>query len=160
MREQLQMDQAIQESFQTSMETKDHELTKQALHLVQKKQLLDEIVTDLKGVIKISRGIAQDKLKAVVKNIKREASATESWQHFTQTFEIAHPGFYQRLQKRFPELTENDLKLCALLRLGFDTKELAAILSITIDSAKKARVRLRKKLELSDEILTEFMREV
>lgn len=160
MQEQLQMDQAIQESFQSSMETKDHELTKQALHLVQKKQLLDEIIIDLKDVIKISRGIAQDKLKAVVKNIKREASATESWQHFTQTFEMAHPGFYQRLQQRFPELTENDLKLCALLRLGFDTKELAAILSITFESVKKARVRLRKKLELSDEVLTEFMREV
>lgn len=160
LKEQLRADQTTKEGFRTHLETKDHELTKQALHLVQKNQLLDEVTVDLKNIIKMTQGIAQDKIKTVVKNIKREASATEVWQNFTHTFEIAHPGFYQRLQQQFPELTEHELKLCALLRLGFDTNELAAILSVTFETVRKARIRLRKKLQLSDEVLTEFMREV
>jgi tetratricopeptide (TPR) repeat protein len=160
LKEQLQMDQAIQEGLETNLTTKDHELVKQALHLVQKNQLLDEITANLKDITKISRGIAQDKLKAVVKHIKKEAPITEVWQNFSHAFEVAHPGFYQRLQQKFPELTDYDLNLCALLHLGYDTKELATILNITPESVKKARMRLRKKLQLSDEVLTEYIRSI
>lgn len=160
LQEQLQLDQYEQQKVRDNLEDKDFELTKQALYLIQKTQFLEKVSNDLKGIAKASTETTREQLKGVIKNIKKETTATNEWQRFTQTFEIAHPGFYKRLQRKFSDLTEYDLKLCALLRLGFDSKELASILSIAPDSVKKARSRLRKKLNLTDEALAEFMREV
>ena len=70
-----------------------------------------------------------------------------------------HPGFYEKLCADFPNLTQSELRLCAFLKLNLNTKEIAAINNITINSAKVARSRLRKKLNISDinDNLVEFL---
>ena len=54
--------------------------------------------------------------------------------------------FINKLKKRYPKLTVYDLRLCTYLKANLSTKEIATILNITPDSAKKAKHRLRKKL--------------
>jgi DNA-binding CsgD family transcriptional regulator len=66
--------------------------------------------------------------------------------------------FYTRLKQNYPEISANDLKICALIKLNLSIKEMAAILNISPDSVKTARHRLRKKLQLStEENLTDFI---
>lgn len=160
LQQQLKEDQQTQSQLQLNLENKDFELTRQALYLLQKQQLLDKIGEEIKEIAKSGAKPIQDRLKGLVRMIRKESNTVEKWQNFTQTFEMAHPGFFHRLQQRFPELTDYDLKLSALLRLGFDSRELALILNITTDSVRKARTRLRKKLQLQEEGLGEFMRDL
>jgi DNA-binding CsgD family transcriptional regulator len=47
-------------------------------------------------------------------------------------------------------LTANDLRLCAYLRLNLSSKEIAPLLNISVRSEIK-RYRLRKKMELTHE---------
>ena len=62
-----------------------------------------------------------------------------------------HDGFFKDLKQAFPEVSNAELKLCALLRLNMNLKESAKILGIAVDSVKTARYRLRKKLGLKTE---------
>ena len=72
-----------------------------------------------------------------------------------------HKGFFEKLNKEYKNLTQNDLKLCAYLRINLNSKEIAKILNITPDSMKKSRHRLRKKLEINPEDdIVEFMNKV
>lgn len=161
LQEQLQRKEIEEKSLQeqlSTLEDKDFELTRQALHLVQKQQLLDTVEEEIKDITKLGDKTIQKRLKVLNKLIRKETSTKEEWQNFTQTFEIAHPSFFSRLQQHCPELTEKDLKLAALLRLGFDSNELALILNITSNSVRTARMRIRKKLELDEKSLSEFMR--
>ncbi|PWN06225.1 helix-turn-helix and ligand-binding sensor domain-containing protein [Rhodohalobacter mucosus] len=78
------------------------------------------------------------------------------------TFEIQmdelHQEFFQRLKDRFPDLSSNDLRLCAYLKLGFSSKEIAEFSNIKPSSVYINRSRLRKKLNLdADEDLTDFL---
>ena len=57
--------------------------------------------------------------------------------------------FRDKLKQNFPKLTAYDLRLCTYLKANLSTKEIAIVLNITPDSAKKAKHRLRKKLEMS-----------
>ncbi|EAY28526.1 tetratricopeptide repeat protein [Microscilla marina] len=157
LQEQLRADQAIQQQLKETLEHKNHELTKQTLYLVQKRQFLGELEHKIKLISQECNPTAQGKLKSLSKTIKKESAEHKEWEKFRQTFEIAHPKFYRNLKELFPELTPNEMKLCALLRLNFNTKELASILNITTESANKARFRLRKKLNLSDENLNEYL---
>ena len=56
--------------------------------------------------------------------------------------------FQDKLKQNFPKLTAYDLRLCSYLKANLSTKEIAIVLNITPDSAKKAKHRLRKKLNM------------
>ena len=68
--------------------------------------------------------------------------------HLLLELEQANNQFQRTLKKQFPELTSYDLRLCTYLKFNLSTKEIATLLNITPDSAKKAKHRLRKKLHL------------
>lgn len=76
-----------------------------------------------------------------------------------EQFGQLRPGFFSRLKKICPELTENDLRICLYVSIGMRAKEIAAHLSVTPDSVNTARYRLRKKLNLkSTDKLDDFLR--
>ena len=50
--------------------------------------------------------------------------------------------------KSFPELSVSDLRLCTFLRMGMNTKDIAAITKLSQGSIEVARSRLRKKLNI------------
>lgn len=80
------------------------------------------------------------------------------WKDFSYYFGQVHPSFYQNLQSRFPDLSLKEKRLCAFLRLGLSSKEIAAITFVETRSVESARNRLRKKLNLDvDENLTTFL---
>lgn len=68
--------------------------------------------------------------------------------HLLLELEFSNSGFQSRLKHRYPELTAYDLRLCTYLKSNLSTKEIATLFNITPDSVKKAKHRLRKKLEM------------
>lgn len=78
---------------------------------------------------------------------------------FDIAFSRVRPGFTDELLALHPKLTAYELRLCSLLSIGLDTKEIARILSINPDSVKKSRQRLRAKLGIpSDMTFIEYFR--
>ncbi len=72
-----------------------------------------------------------------------------------KTFEIQmdelHQEFFKKLKEQFPNLSSNDLRWCAYLKIGLNSREIAEILNIQPSSAYIGRSRLRKKLNLNQE---------
>lgn len=66
--------------------------------------------------------------------------------YFTQT----HPDFYKNLSRDFPDLTPNEMHLCAYIRLELSTKDIAEIQNIAPASVRMARHRLRRSLGITD----------
>lgn len=62
-----------------------------------------------------------------------------------------HQEFFKKLKGQFPGLSNQDLRLCAYLKIGLNTKEIADILNILPSSAFITRSRLRKKLNLNED---------
>ncbi|NUQ25910.1 MAG: tetratricopeptide repeat protein [Saprospiraceae bacterium] len=70
------------------------------------------------------------------------------WELFKTYFEKGNPGYLLRLRKDFPKLSNAEERLLLLIKLKFNTTEIASTLGISKDSVKKGRQRLRKRLEL------------
>ncbi len=82
-----------------------------------------------------------------------------------KTFEIQmdelHQEFFRKLKESFPDLSNNDLRMCAYLKIGLNSKEIAELLNIQPSSFYISRSRLRKKLKLKpEEDLYNFLNEV
>lgn len=79
---------------------------------------------------------------------------------FRMFFDEVHPDFLRRLSLLYPNLSKNDLRLCAYLHLGMSTKEIAALTYREVRSVESSRNRLRKKLGLpAEKSLQDFLKE-
>src|SRR5690606_7345046 len=58
------------------------------------------------------------------------------------------PEFFVALEKRFPDLTAKQQRLCGLIYSGLKTAEIAEVLTITEHGVWMQRKRLRKKMGL------------
>lgn len=80
----------------------------------------------------------------------------ENWMSFKRQFENEYPEFSSYLKTNFPSLTNSNLRIIYLQKLGFSNLEISEILGITLDAVKKAKQRLKKKLSDKHEILFSF----
>lgn len=73
----------------------------------------------------------------------------EDWQEFKETFEKVYPGFWARLDEKFPHLTLSEKRFMALSRLGMDNKEMAAVSGVSPQTIRVLTYRMRKKLSVA-----------
>lgn len=76
----------------------------------------------------------------------KKNSRSSSWNEFEFLFQKVHNSFYDNLNNKFPDLTANERKLCAFLKLNMSSKDIANITFQSEEALKKARQRLRQKL--------------
>jgi tetratricopeptide (TPR) repeat protein len=137
-------------ALKQELELKNKELTINVMYLLQKNEYLTDIterVIELKKDQPDDQGNRIDKLIHDLQN----NSDDNLWKEFEKRFQEVHQDFYSRLNARFPDLTPNEKKLAAFLRLNMTTKDISAITFQLPDSIKTARSRLRKKLGLPQE---------
>jgi DNA-binding CsgD family transcriptional regulator len=140
-----------EQQFQNDIEHKESQLSAVTIQMLEKNELLDEIKT----IVNTKEPTSEKDLK---KLISKYTIQDNNWRDFDNYFESVNKNFYTRLKQKYPEISSNDLKICALIKLNLSIKEMASILNISPDSVKTARHRLRKKLQLSTEDnLTDFI---
>jgi tetratricopeptide (TPR) repeat protein len=83
----------------------------------------------------------------------------QDWDRFANLFEKVHPGFFSRLKLKMPTLSPAETRFLALCKLKYAPKDMAAMLGIGKDAIRQYRSRLKKKLNLPDEVSFEEMAE-
>jgi DNA-directed RNA polymerase specialized sigma24 family protein len=85
--------------------------------------------------------------------LKKYTIVTEQhWNEFRHLFEKVQKGFFDTLKRKFPDLTQSEIRLLALIKLNLSKREMAEMLGVSPDSIKKTRQRIRKKIELPEEM--------
>lgn len=128
---------------------KKKELTTHAMHLAKKNEVLEDIKQKA-AALKTSEngGSAYQQL---IQTINFDQQDDKNWENFTQYFEQVHKDFSKIVQTKYPDITKSELRLMALIKMNLSSKEIASILNISADGVKKARQRLRKKMNLIPE---------
>ncbi|WP_347217406.1 LuxR C-terminal-related transcriptional regulator [Chryseobacterium sp.] len=70
---------------------------------------------------------------------------------FIKRFEEINPSLFQNILKINPQLTKSELSLCAMIWLGFSSKDIADFTFIQHRSVQTKKGRLRKKLNIPSE---------
>ncbi len=134
------------------MALKNRELTASALQLIEK----EEFIIKLKENISKRDIIDVDAITRMINSFQNSPGG--NWEEFEARFTSINQSFYNNIRKKYPNLGSTDLKLCALVKLGFSSKEMSSLLGITIESVHTSRYRLRKKLNLEKGVnLDSFM---
>ncbi|MFK8102352.1 MAG: helix-turn-helix transcriptional regulator [Saprospiraceae bacterium] len=124
-------------------------LTTKAIYIYEQNQSLISLKEQLTGLQRMVDKTTQPKVQQILKEINLQ-SKEETWQAFEKHFLAVNQNFYQNLAKEFPQLSPNEKRLCAYLRINMNSKEIATLLHISHKSVEVARSRLRKKLSLTN----------
>jgi len=140
---------------------KNRELVSMMLQSSQKEKLLEELEINLQ---KLSSSKHQD-LKGLAEELRHKVKSMQEidtdWQVLKTHFEEVHPNFFQMLQSRHPDLTQNDLRLCAYIRINLTTKDIARLIHISDRSVQTAKYRIKKKMQLpASSDLTHYITEL
>lgn len=143
------------EKLQHEIDSKTRELSASTMNIIKKNEILNTIKKELSLVNE------KDRIKPVIKIINKNLSNTGDWKLFEEAFNNADSDFLKKIKTVHPNLTPNDLRLCAYLRLNLSSKEIAPLLNISARSVEIKRYRLRKKMELEHEkSLVEYILEI
>ena len=140
------------EKLSQDIDGKNRELAISTMSMIKKNQFLSKIKSDLK------EAESSSKISSVIKVIDRHLNNQDDWKFFEEAFNNADKDFLKKVKNYHPSLTNNDLRLCAYLRLNLSSKDIAPLLNISLSSVEIKRYRLRKKMNLSrNEGLTEHL---
>jgi tetratricopeptide (TPR) repeat protein len=143
----LQLEKEVHER---EIEFKNKEMVLNVMSLMKKNEMLAELSEKL---IHIEKEATTDESRDTVKKVAREVQKSqeeEIWKEFSTRFKEVHGDFYNKLLKKYPALTPNDLKLCAFLRLNMSSKDIAELTGQRVSSLETARYRLRQKLGIAN----------
>lgn len=133
------------EKLEQEIEAKNRELAVSTMSLIKKNEFLNAIKDQLK------QAEGQQAIRSVIRTIDRNINNEDDWKFFEEAFNNADKHFLKKIKELHPELTANDLRLCAYLRLNLSSKEIAPLLNISTRSVEVKRYRLRKKMDLPHE---------
>lgn len=139
------------EHLEKDMNEKNGQLAASTMSLIKKNEFLSHLKEELKGA-------ENSRVKNVIKTIDKELSEEDNWKMFQEAFKNNDKEFFDKLKAKHPELTSNDLRLCAYLRLNLSSKEIAPLINISVKSVEIKRYRLRKKMDLPRDVnLTDYI---
>lgn len=144
--------------YHLEIDSKNRELTSNIMLMQEKNQVLRNLLQQI-DALGSDGELPRQKSTELKKQIKSHLQIDDEWQYFKLHFESVYPEFFVNLKKQYPSLTENDLRLCAYIRIGMSNKQIAQMLSVLPDSIKISRYRIRKKFLLPQkDSLEDFLR--
>ncbi len=147
----------LKKAHEDVVNTKKIELISSTLKVMHLNEMNNSLISDLEKVIPHTTKEGKDIIQQITSKFRM--SITEKiWNEFETRFEDTFDSFYTALLEKYPALTPNERKLCALIRSGLSSKDIAILTFQNPQSVDVARYRLRKKLNLTnEENLTDFL---
>jgi PiT family inorganic phosphate transporter len=135
--------------LEAAVKTKKKAQKKLALDIIQKTEVLAQLKTEIDQIKKKPENeIKYSDLNNIKTLIVEQLNIEKERKSLNNYIQELNINFYQNLSTKYPELSEKEKRLCALLRLNLSSKEIASILGISFKSVEINRYRIRKKMSL------------
>jgi DNA-binding CsgD family transcriptional regulator len=141
------------EKLEAEINFKNAELASTAMHLVQKGEFIEKFKIELSNLVKMPPSVeTKSGLNKLIKSLDNNERIDAEWDVFAKHFDQTHKDFLLNLKSKFPQLSPNDVKLCAYIKIDLSTKEIAQLLNISVRGVEISRYRLRRKMEVPNRL--------
>jgi tetratricopeptide (TPR) repeat protein len=117
--------------------------------IIEKNRLIDQLETTIQNQSNLELHTIEIRINELK---KMKILTEEDWREFKDSFSKAFPGWVLNIKSKNPHLTAGDLRTYMLIKLDLSNSEIAAVLGISSESAKKNRYRLKRKLRSQEDI--------
>ncbi|MBJ7882490.1 tetratricopeptide repeat protein [Gelidibacter salicanalis] len=136
----------------SEIKSKERDLSDFAINLTQNQGWTKHLADQLEA-IKLARPEDREGLlESLDQDISNKVSFDSDTQEFFERLDKLSDAFYSKLTTSYPNLSKNEIRLCSLIRLKIESRSIATLQNITMASLNTSRYRLRKKLDLSENV--------
>lgn len=155
---QKKIGQLEKKNLKKEVENKKQELISSTSSIISKNEVIMVLTNELERLKDVS--LNKNRTEKVLDSTKKHFNNNnEDWKQFESNFNQLNGNFFKYLIESYPKLSTKDLKLCAYIKTGLTSKEIAPLMGITLRGVELHRYRLRKKLNLnSTDNLSNFLR--
>ncbi len=147
-----------EERIRLNLEFRNKELVTKTMYLLEKHELIQDLIADLRNLEAAKDDECKPKLRTIIRKIENNVRVHYDWGEFEKWFQEVYQDFFTKLREEYPKLTVREQKVCALLRLNLNTKDIANLTNLEPRTIEVYRYNIRKKLELrSGDNLAEFL---
>lgn len=139
----LQMEKYL--SDQKLMEANNN-LSSFTIYLKEKNEYIANLKDEIETVKQTSFSVIENERGQLQALLESHLMTEDKWTLFKEAFVKEYPLFYNDILRKFPELTESNLRFIFLGKLGLKNNEISNLLGVTEDAVKKAKQRLKKKI--------------
>ena len=137
------------QKFQQDSETVKQLTIIEGKQQFEKKELITETVRKTRQYIPVDLPVEADERDKIIYALKKSGAALQ-WDEFELRFLQVHLDFNKKIHALSPRLSSTERRLCYFLLLDMSTKEIATITGQTNRAVELGRIRLRKKLGLTN----------
>lgn len=130
------------------LEHQQKEVTKSAMRIVRYNEVLENLNKEIEKLD------YKDKknLIGVINGIRKALDKETDWESFETKFDSVHSDFFKTIKVKFPNLTQGEMKHLAYIKINLSSAEISRLMDIKIESLRTLRHRLKKKLNLKEDI--------
>lgn len=134
------------------LEKRKRDLYQQTLKIIYMNNGLVEIESSLKKLQnQLDKSQSKD-IDLMLETIQNSKTLDTEWNNFTKYFDQVYSEFTQKVSTRFPNLSSAEKRMVLLIKMELKNREIASLLNIDSASVKMAKYRLKKKLNLEEEV--------
>lgn len=120
-------------------------LSSYSTYLLEKNVQIELLNKEILKIKKSSSSSLEKEKQQLQKLLDSHLMTDENWMNFKDAFQYEYPDYFQALISDFPDLTESNLRIITLMKLGLSNQEISSLLGITVEAVKKSKQRLRKR---------------
>lgn len=161
----IEISQLEKDKMELDIKHKSQEIANLMVNVARKNEVLTDLKNNIREVaVKLDRTNAADckrQLLLINNRIDSSMEGDEVLKRFEEQFDLVNNNFMNRLRELHPDLNQNERLMCAYLKMGLTTKEIAPLLNISVRGVETIRYRLRKKFDLRRESsLSEYLNDL
>ncbi len=130
------------------LEHRSQQLTSKTMAIAQKEKLFSEIINGLNGLVDSEDVQSRKIADRLIFQIRRELGPGNWWNEFEKWFTEVHVDFFKNCRAKSPDLSPQEMKVCAFIKLNMRNKEIADLLHIQEKSVETHRQSIRRKFRL------------
>ena len=147
--------QTVERQMSNRMKEYEHEIRESHLLIVQHREFVRKLKAMISPLAAQAEGRSKEIISAILETIESTHELNTEFDHGLQMFD---QRFVARLKERSSKLTETELRICILARLGLSVTHIAELTHTTVNTVKTHRTHIRKKLNLTPQTnLTSFL---
>ena len=136
------------QNLELELEFRNKELSTHVLYLFKKNEFISSIISKLLAAKSKNNTENSMWIMEILREMQSNVDNTV-WEEFERRFQQVHEDFYEKLMMKYPDLTPNEIKICAFLKLNMTIKDISAITFQSVKSIQVARNRMRKKMGIT-----------
>ena len=132
------------------IESKNRELNLTANYLVRKNEFVSNFAVEIRKLAKDPsfNPVERSGIYKLISLAEQKERINTDFETFETNLNRMNLKFTEKLSRKYPSLSKMELRLCSLMMINLDTKDIAKLLSISARTVENHRHHIIKKLNL------------